>query len=367
MGHKADDSFFDKKRPWSERKDAILQYYLKPYLAKVAKLRRPILIVDGFAGRGKFRDGQDGSPLIICQKALEAHRAGTEISVRCVEPDEHRHQTLQENLRPFPFAQAVRSDFADDLPKIEALCRKSTVFLYIDPWVVHHLEWAPLDTLFKNIGKSEMSLEVLLNFSAPQFVRCGLAALQRQVPSIDASFEDADELDMPVGESPSLERLNKIVDGTWWRSILTTDSAFPDQVERIAAQLCGKLRERFGEAGYLAIRARDTHRVPKYHLLFASRSVDGLVLMNDAMVNSCRQKIYMLDLFSEEEREELILARADHRVARGALIANVIRSAFCRHSWKEIRGTIERLLKAGKLKSESGRPRINDQTKIWRT
>ena len=38
VGHKADKTFFEKKRHWSKRKDKILGYYLTPYLAKVSKL-----------------------------------------------------------------------------------------------------------------------------------------------------------------------------------------------------------------------------------------------------------------------------------------------------------------------------------------
>jgi three-Cys-motif partner protein len=69
-----DSSFFNAKRPWSRYKDFLLQSYLEPYIPKVAKLRKPILIVDCFAGRGSFDDGEPGSPLIIA-KAIQTWRA----------------------------------------------------------------------------------------------------------------------------------------------------------------------------------------------------------------------------------------------------------------------------------------------------
>ena len=46
--------FFKAKRPWSKYKDFILGYYLEPYIPKVATLKKPILIVDCFAGCGRF-------------------------------------------------------------------------------------------------------------------------------------------------------------------------------------------------------------------------------------------------------------------------------------------------------------------------
>ena len=57
--------FFKAKRPWSKYKDFILGYYLEPYIPKVATLKKPILVVDCFAGCGRFGDGEPGSPLII--------------------------------------------------------------------------------------------------------------------------------------------------------------------------------------------------------------------------------------------------------------------------------------------------------------
>lgn len=50
LPHEAGADFFATKREWSKRKDSIIEFYLKPYLAKVALLRRLILLVDAFAG-----------------------------------------------------------------------------------------------------------------------------------------------------------------------------------------------------------------------------------------------------------------------------------------------------------------------------
>lgn len=94
MPHRADNSFFDKKRPWSQQKDNILGYYLHPYLTKVSQLRKPILLVDGFAGPGKFLDGKLGSPLILCRQAETARQRGAEVSVLCIERDEELFRRL---------------------------------------------------------------------------------------------------------------------------------------------------------------------------------------------------------------------------------------------------------------------------------
>jgi len=61
---KDDKDFFKEKNIWSVIKDRLLEGYLIPYFQKVLTTRQPILYVDCFAGKGKFDDGNDGSPRI---------------------------------------------------------------------------------------------------------------------------------------------------------------------------------------------------------------------------------------------------------------------------------------------------------------
>ena len=68
MSHTKD--FFKAKKPWSILKDQILDYYLAPYIAKILKTGKPLIIIDCFAGKGRFDDDEIGSPIIITQQAL---------------------------------------------------------------------------------------------------------------------------------------------------------------------------------------------------------------------------------------------------------------------------------------------------------
>ena len=65
------ENFFEKKREWSKIKDKIVAYYLKPYAAKILQNQKPLKIIDCFAGKGKFDDGEKGSPLIIADTIQE--------------------------------------------------------------------------------------------------------------------------------------------------------------------------------------------------------------------------------------------------------------------------------------------------------
>ena len=47
-----EEKFFEVKKPWSKIKDQIISKYLVPYLSKVKELKKPIIIIDAFAGPG---------------------------------------------------------------------------------------------------------------------------------------------------------------------------------------------------------------------------------------------------------------------------------------------------------------------------
>ena len=72
-------SFFKQKKIWSEVKDELLGCYLVPYFNKILSMSNPVLYVDCFAGKGKFDDGKNGSPLIALEsleKSIQQSRNG---------------------------------------------------------------------------------------------------------------------------------------------------------------------------------------------------------------------------------------------------------------------------------------------------
>lgn len=367
MGHKADRSFFDHKRAWSKRKDLILDYYLEPYLAKVRRLHPPVLIVDGFAGPGRFRDGEPGSPLIICEKVKKvSEREGAAISVICIEDEPELFEQLDGNLRTFNFAEAKHGKFLDYICYIETAARQRTVFLYVDPYRASDIHWESLDRVARQIRSVGASVELLMNFNTISFVRWGRAAILGHPPGPDPDEEDSDQFDAPTAELPSAERLTEVVGGPWWEAILRSEASGPDHVKRIADEVGKNLRRRFKEVCWLGIKARSTHLIPKYHMFFGSRHPDALELMNDAMVKAKGHSDFEIDMFAKDDLEKVLLEGAADWIPRRKLMLNVVRQTFCMYYWKEIRGSIESLLKEKRLVSETGKTRINDDTPVKR-
>jgi hypothetical protein len=287
---------------------------------------------------------------------------------------------LYDSIKPFPFAEAKQGEFHKHLQEIERLAHNHSIFLYIDPWTVEGLQWDQMDQVFKHLSVSRMSIEVLLNFNAQSFARRGLAALKLAVPKSDPAIEDEEEIDAPIVTSPSVMHLNNVVGGDWWQSILRSPLTFPQKVQQLADGICTRLSVRFKEVCQHPMKAMPHHSVPKYFLIFGSRHPDALLLMNDEMVKSQRALADLAKpkdptLFEMrptslvpdiETLPGIVLNHVQTPTNRGTVILNVVREHFCKFTVKDIRYSIGNMLKEGKLKSETGKTRINDDVKIFR-
>jgi three-Cys-motif partner protein len=68
-------------------KHEVLRRYLGAWLPILGRYHEKLVIYDGFAGRGRYVDGEDGSPVIMFKRAVEAVDADRvkRVSIVCVE------------------------------------------------------------------------------------------------------------------------------------------------------------------------------------------------------------------------------------------------------------------------------------------
>jgi three-Cys-motif partner protein len=375
MSHKADSSFFQQKRSWSERKDQILNNYLKPYLAKVNKLNKPILIVDAFAGQGRFDDGKPGSPLIICDNISKSNFS-VDVEALFIEQDPELSKKLEMNVREFGFVSVKCGSFLDFIHEIEQKAESHTVFLYIDPYTVKGLHWDQMEKVFQCVRKS--SVEVLMNFNAFAFGRWAMSCLSRQLPEPEES-ENIEELMEYSDKDPSKRRLNEIVGGDWWQDVFSKDIVFSEKLSKTVKKLCLRLEDSFSYARCHGLKAESHHTIPKYFLIFCSRHPDALILMNDQFVASQRKlaeraisnqptlfEIRSHELIPDFEKlPYIILNHSQKPISRKDLYLKILNNNFGQFHKKEIRERIAQLLENGSLQSETGKTRINDEVKIW--
>ena len=90
--------------PHTQAKHEILRHYLGAWFPILATTQRRLLYIDGFAGPGEYKGGEDGSP-IIALKIAKGHklssklqRPGMELVFFFIEVNEARFQNLERKL-----------------------------------------------------------------------------------------------------------------------------------------------------------------------------------------------------------------------------------------------------------------------------
>ena len=155
-------------------KHEILQRYLGAWLAILGQGRRGyrharLVLIDGFAGRGRYKEGSPGSPAIMFERARQVAEDGRveEVWIRCSEPNEVNFQHLKDVcdglthervlIRP---TQETFKEIADGyLGWVRRQSPPPPTFVMVDPYGVTGVE---LETL-KQLMEIDR-LEVLVTF-----------------------------------------------------------------------------------------------------------------------------------------------------------------------------------------------------------
>ncbi len=272
------EDFFSNKRPWSKIKDTILGSYMSPYFAKLSRVQnRKILIIDAFAGPGRFEDGQPGSPLIICQAAERYAKNNYEAIF--INLDESHHEQLSAILKQANYhgAKAIHGDSRNIIKQLHSrLDEPLTIFLYMDPF---GLKDASFDLIRPFIERNpDYSTEILVNLQAPALHRFAArkAFLENRNSEQVNGFHTT---------------LSQVLGGDYWKQPMLYE------------QLSARKREQQVVEGYCSLLSSTNYlihtgacpvqesrdRRTKYYMIFASRHIDATKLFNDNMIKAFEQ------------------------------------------------------------------------------
>jgi len=383
---KNQQDFFKKKNEWSVIKDKLLQGYLPQYFQKLLTSGRPIYYVDCFAGKGKFDDGQLGSPLIALNAINECIRVSKaplkRDSIQSCFIELNHAADLRHNLDLLPYSSGapnvVSGKFEENIcGLLENKCGYH-VFLYIDPYGIRALDSQLFDK-FESYGFR--SFEMLINFNSFGFFR-DACRVMRVDTSQDDALKDLDDLVEyePTKVTPSKQSedlLTRIAGNDFWKAIVTDfQSGIIDgyQAEkRLSTEYKQHLKKRYRYVLDMPIRLKPGQR-PKYRMIHVSDHEDGCFLMaanmqrrKDELFLNIQQngQMSLLDIMpsltstvegeilTEEEIEQKVLAhicnmKTDMRIT-------VFLARFCNEyglicPFKMIYEILERLEGTGKVK-----------------
>ena len=371
-------SFFDGKRDWSEVKDRVLSHYITAYLKKVQHLRKPILLVDAFAGPGVFDDGKPGSPLLMCN-AADRYAPGNWHAI-FVNKEKDHHDKLKNNLADFQkkgCVTLINDDAKILLNKIQQQITNHTIFLYLDPFGLKGCDFNLLVPLLERV-KEGFSTEILINVSMPTIHREGArnVVLEKGIENLNSqTLSKIKNVDMALG-------------GDYWRKIEWNRNLSPEEREkRILNIYKEKFKKYMDYVMCCPVRESETSHV-KYYITLCSRHVDALVLMNDTMGTSYNNYMHekaskYLPLFAngteefflwERGREKVIkklenivvlmLRKIDAPISRKKLWERIVENYFMQFIQKEYRKVIKNLVDSNKISATymSSSNRLNDDT-----
>ncbi|WP_062326479.1 three-Cys-motif partner protein TcmP [Treponema endosymbiont of Eucomonympha sp.] len=314
---KRNDAFFKEKKPWSIVKDELLACYFKPYVTKILTTHKPLVYVDGFAGKGKFEDGNNGSPLIALDIVNECVSATSVISssITAYFIDLNYADDLHKNLPQQNRVIIISGAYEDTIENILSQKEGCNIFLYIDPYGIKALQ----HSLFKTFAKRAFnSIELLINLNSFGFIReaCHVLGKDYAKDMENDFFDDLVEYDTTEFDTSakSIEELSAIAGGDYWIKIINEYKSGKYngyEAEKIFAdQYYKKLQESYQYVLNMPLRIKQGQR-PKYRMVHATNHPDGCILMADNICTRWEswqniQKDRQPGLFEEDHEENII-------------------------------------------------------------
>ena len=224
------DDFFGQPQGAAVLKHEVLRKYVPVYARKTGS-KTSVVLLDGYAGPGRYDDGSSGSPelMVGTAQALRGSR------VHCAFVEENpRHcerlQTLLADLGDHD-SEVFAGDIEQHLGAIVRNSRGKALLVLLDPFGLS----IPFNLLSETIlhrrrfGQEWQPTEVLLNFS--------INGINRSAGRLDSSPES------PSAAKANETRLRELEDflgGGWWKPIWRSGAA--NRVEQIFERYLQQIR-----------------------------------------------------------------------------------------------------------------------------
>lgn len=373
------DDFFRAKRPWSKVKDDIVSKYIACYLKTVQWRNRPILIVDAFAGPGRFGDGSEGSPLILLNAIAKTPKRIVGISGLFADIRPAHRAALETNLagsiasgvaeRPLPDCSTV-------LTRALEVGKRNTLFFYLDPYGIKDLDFAMVRQIYDRDAKQ--STEVLINFNFRAFMRM----------SGNWAYDASADVVAEKVKASKIETIDRVMGGSYWLPIVTNPTLTKcEREDAVVGAYIDRVREFFRFAVSVPVKDQsDQPGIPednlaKYHLIFGTRSAKAVVYMNDVAYAALTPYFnqfsegLLFDLRPERYaattkaaiKAEIVRELSEQPLTRPAIYESIIPRHFIQYQTKHYRAMIDELVFEDRLlfpdpKTVKQKARLNDET-----
>jgi three-Cys-motif partner protein len=233
-----------------------------------SKSDHEVVYLDGYAGEGRYENGESGSAGKVLKIAAD-HQATGAVRWTCffAERSAASFSNLEALVSEYRSqgvdARAFRGDVLGLTDEVLAAAAGKPLFLFLDPCGLG----MPFDTLADILARRRKETwpptELLLNFSMMAVRRIG-------------GNSQSDK-----GNERTSERLDEVCGGRWWREYFA-DGYTRDADDKVAAEY----GERLGRATGMHMLSVPVTKAPGqkavYNLVFGTRSNHGLWVFGDA-------------------------------------------------------------------------------------
>lgn len=270
----ANEAFFDSLAPPAVLKHGILRRYPVVFSAAAGQGSGRVVLLDGYAGRGRYKDGAPGSPVLLLDAAskLQAFREVECVFVELLQENFAVLEQVVEEHGGDVRRHSLQGDLSDHLNELMRRAEGAALFAFLDPFGTA-LAYDELVSVI--LGRPKWPpTEVLLHFS--------VGAIRRTAGLLRSRLDDLSEPDRKT-----IARSDRFLGGDWWHDTALQMSDQPKVATRVAEQVAGDYcRSVCAATGCLAmwypVRAQPDHE-PAYYLTLFTRHPYGLWRFNDSL------------------------------------------------------------------------------------
>lgn len=268
MSKGTDAGYWEEQNLPSIYKHALLKRYIPVFTGKTGTAAGSVVYMDGFAGEGRYENGEPGSAALILDTArhhVEMNQIRYQVFL-CETKASSRaklEEAASEYRRDGLVVEVRGSDAASTLTEVVAAADGDPLFLFLDPCGLG----VPYSRLCGAITGPRASkwppTEVLLNFS--------LEAVRRIAGHVGSATPN----------EATMARLDEALGSSGWRDMVR-DGVTVGAVEKITSEFCSRLGAET-KMNILAVPVRrKPHHEPIYYMVFGTRSVHGVWAFSDA-------------------------------------------------------------------------------------
>ncbi|GLY38996.1 hypothetical protein Amsp01_050200 [Amycolatopsis sp. NBRC 101858] len=262
----SDDPFFVSKKAAAVFKHKLLKTYFPKFAGKAGSTEadKRLVYVDTHAGRGAYDDGTAGSPLLVAQDVAMMQQL-RRIDCFFVEARKsnytHLDEVLTRNMPDGAHWHTRHGRASDHLQEALTFAGDSPLFMFIDPYGLGPTFDEVVTVLNRPRSGYGRKTEVLLNFISMAFSRAG-GYLRRTEKSAQ--------------QVTTLERLDAVLGGDWWRVIYLASESTGPAIQAIALGYAERIQAKTNcFASLIPVRDR-AHNDPLYWLAHFTHHPDGV-------------------------------------------------------------------------------------------